>query len=376
MPKREGEGGGKEGMGLVSEYDIWKQIDDAERCLVGNMFEDAAALASSIVRNIQTAQLEHVVDDIQLVEMTEAAGMVLIQSLKELGRISQLFVELKEVYGSVAAIPVQIFLTGASMQITEGFTSNLGAIFEDYLAKWKCTNGGIYILTEEGEEDCRCIRQCVLSTEDYLDVAELYTITLLGMVLNETELAISWTEGAELREEDRQDLLRRLYSLQSTANHRSSAGLAEKQATKESHPSSAINASKVEEYPKTIQPHFLSSGDKLKAGPIKSLHPSIRRIDPCFWWFRTVRIKFGRVQLVLPGAKLLLIVSLIFSAYYILRKRGIILKRLVSRQLLSLRKALVDAWGLAFSIQMNPLAAVQQLPSAPQRSWASRIVKQ
>ncbi|OAY70589.1 hypothetical protein ACMD2_26440 [Ananas comosus] len=112
MPKREGEGGGKEGMGLVSEYDIWKQIDDAERCLVGNMFEDAAALASSIVRNIQTAQLEHVVDDIQLVEMTEAAGMVLIQSLKELGRISQLFVELKEVYGSVAAIPVQIFLTG------------------------------------------------------------------------------------------------------------------------------------------------------------------------------------------------------------------------------------------------------------------------
>nr|CAD1827559.1 unnamed protein product [Ananas comosus var. bracteatus] len=369
MPKREGEGGGKEGMGLVSEYDIWKQIDDAERCLVGNMFEDAAALASSIVRNIQTAQLEHVVDDIQLVEMTEAAGMVLIQSLKELGRISQLFVELKEVYGSVAAIPVQIFLTGASMQITEGFTSNLGAIFEDYLAKWKCTNGGIYILTEEGEEDCRCIRQCVLSTEDYLDVAELYTITLLGMVLNETELAISWTEGAELREEDRQDLLRILYSLQSTANHRSSAGLAEKQTTKESHPSSAINASKVEEYPKTIQPHFLSSGDKLKAGPIKSLHPSIRRIDPCFWWFRTVRIKFGRVQLVLPGAKLLLIVSLIFSAYYILRKRGIILKRLVSRQLLSLRKALVDAWGFAFSIQMNPLAAVQQLPSAHQRSW-------
>ncbi|XP_020090801.1 protein APEM9-like isoform X1 [Ananas comosus] len=349
------------------EYDIWKQIDDAERHLVGNMFEEAAALASSIVRNIRTSQLEHIVDDIQLVEMVEAAGMVLIQSLKELGRISQLFVELKEVYGSVAAIPVQVFLTGASMQITEGFTSNLGAVFEDYLAKWECTNDGIYILTE-GEEDCRCIRQCVLSAEDYLDVAELYTITFLGTVLHETELAISWTEGVKLREEERQDLLRRLHSLQYTANHRSPAGSAEKQATKESHPSSATNASKVEEYSKTIQPHFLSSGDKLKAG-LKSLHPSVQRIDPCFWWFRTVRIKFGKVQLVLPGAKLLLIVSLIFSTYYILRKRGTVLKRIASRQLLSLRKALVDAWGLAFSIQMNPLAAVQQLPSAPQRSW-------
>lgn len=89
------------------------------------------------------------------------------------------------------------------MQITEGFASNLGAVFEDYLAKWECTNDGIYILTE-GEEDCRCIRQCALSAEDYLDVAELYTITFLGTVLRETELAISWTEGVKLREEERQ----------------------------------------------------------------------------------------------------------------------------------------------------------------------------
>ena len=39
--------------------------------------------------------------------------------------------------------------------------------------------------------------------------------------------------------------------------------------------------------------------------------------------------------------------------------------RIALRQAVSAKKALVDAWQLAFSVQVNPLAAVQPLPAAP-----------
>ena len=45
----------------------------------------------------------------------------------------------------------------------------------------------------------------------------------------------------------------------------------------------------------------------------------------------------------------------------------ILFYRIVSRQVSSVRRALIDAWQLAFSVQVNPLAAVQQLPSAASR---------
>lgn len=38
--------------------------------------------------------------------------------------------------------------------------------------------------------------------------------------------------------------------------------------------------------------------------------------------------------------------------------------RIAIRQATTAKKALVDAWQLAFSVQVNPLAAVQPLPAA------------
>lgn len=53
----------------------------------------------------------------------------------------------------------------------------------------------------------RCPVCSVLETEKYLKVAEVYAVTLLGMFLRDTELAITWVEKAELPEEKRQVLL-------------------------------------------------------------------------------------------------------------------------------------------------------------------------
>jgi len=50
------------------------------------MFEEAVSLAVSVVEQIHTATLTKALEDTQLAEMMESAGMVFVQSLKELGR--------------------------------------------------------------------------------------------------------------------------------------------------------------------------------------------------------------------------------------------------------------------------------------------------
>lgn len=50
------------------------------------MFKEAASLASSTVHRIHSTPFADAVDDVQMAEMMESAGMVFVQSMKELGR--------------------------------------------------------------------------------------------------------------------------------------------------------------------------------------------------------------------------------------------------------------------------------------------------
>ncbi|KAK6125522.1 hypothetical protein DH2020_040756 [Rehmannia glutinosa] len=54
-----------------------------------------------------------------------------------------------------------------------------------------------------------------IGVDEYLEVVELYVITLLATTLKHTDLAISWVEKAMLPLEKRQELLRRLQSTNS-----------------------------------------------------------------------------------------------------------------------------------------------------------------
>ncbi|XP_009399616.2 protein APEM9-like isoform X2 [Musa acuminata AAA Group] len=379
------------------------------------------------VHRVRSTPFADAVDDVQMAEMMESAGMVFVQSMKELGRTQELFVELRELFGSVETIPVQVFLTGyhksviqlypsyfskfvssllfyllmcgdlnrvsffsisrndavmncrACMQISERFTSNLRAIFEEFLSKWKYVDGGIYVLTvaePESSSDKVGMKQPVMGAKNYLEIAEVYTITVLGMVLCSPDLAISWTEKAELPEESRQVLLRRLHSLVSAKNSSSHSnlggGLRPEQAHSLSSSTSGSTFSGNEAYPEAVKQELHSAGGRSRGGLFKTVRPSIRnileQISCCFWWFRTIHLKFGNVHLVLPSGKQMLVCSLIVLTYYILRQKGTILKRSVATQAAAIKRALVDAWQLAFSVQVNPLAAIQQLPSAPHGS--------
>ena len=50
------------------------------------MFEEAATIASSVLKCVCDNKSTDVGEDDQLYEIIESAGMVLVQSLKELGR--------------------------------------------------------------------------------------------------------------------------------------------------------------------------------------------------------------------------------------------------------------------------------------------------
>ncbi|OIV92133.1 hypothetical protein TanjilG_18705 [Lupinus angustifolius] len=89
---------------------------------------------------------------------------------------------------------------------------------EDFLNGWNPVDPQYATLIAEPNVDCetRYGRHFVLEIDQYLQLVELYVVTLLATVLKHVDLAISWVENnASLPEENRQALLRRLHSMHS-----------------------------------------------------------------------------------------------------------------------------------------------------------------
>jgi len=94
------------------------------------------------------------------------------------------------------------------MQMAAGSGSELRAIFDEYLAKWRYTDDEVYVLNGGQEISLNgFVVTPVMSTKQYHEVAELYTVTFLCIVSQDSETAISWAEKAELSEQGRQVLL-------------------------------------------------------------------------------------------------------------------------------------------------------------------------
>lgn len=347
-------------MAQIIKSEIWEEIDLSERYMVCGLFNEACSLASSQIQKLRTSSLEQT-PEIELSEIMESAGMVFVQSLRELGRTAELFAELKVVFGSVEAIPFQVFLTGSCIQISDGVTSNLTTIFEDFLKKWRYVDNDHYAFSNEDQNFYKCPWQSVLDSEKYLEVVEVFAMILHGRVLRQPELAISWIEKSDLPEDKRQDMLRRLHSMHLAANSSSSVSPATVR-TVEKTPSGA----EVFCIPTNSSNHMNGHGSKLPSSkvmnrPIKYL---THRSSP-FWWFSTVSLKLRGIHLVLPRGRIILVGLLMAFASYFFQRKASELRKFAWRQALLIQRALIDAWQLAFSVQVNPLAAVQQISAAP-----------
>ncbi|KAG6607015.1 Protein APEM9, partial [Cucurbita argyrosperma subsp. sororia] len=128
---------------------IWEEIERSESYLVCSTYEEALELASSVLKRISRMKIGCEND------MLEAAGMALGQSLKELGRTSRIVDELKLSFSSVAAIPVNVLLTGE-----------------------------------------HCDGHALLTVDEYLQVVEVYLQMLLAIGSKDMDVAVSWVEKA------------------------------------------------------------------------------------------------------------------------------------------------------------------------------------
>lgn len=353
---------------IESNPSIWEEIERSESYLVCSMYSEAESLASSILKRLckydDKSIFEVGEEDVGFRDMLESTGMVLVQSLKALGRTSEILTQLKLLYESVTAIPVQVLLTGACFQISDGSSFGVREFLEEFLSKWNCVDEQYYVLVgAEANVDCtaRSERHFILGVDEYVEVVEVYAVTLLATVLQDMHLAILWVEKAALPEEKRQVLLRKLHSLHSL------------KATNLSQGSSPLPADNHDGHLSSQKELNVSEGSQIA---LKATYPPNQgnvtkqavlklseRMEPYFWWFRTITLKFGNARLVISNGKIML-GCLILLMFYVLRRKKAALKRTVTRQVLFLKGALVDLWKLAFSYQVNPLAAVQPLATA------------
>ncbi|XP_075647308.1 protein APEM9-like isoform X2 [Castanea sativa] len=327
---------------IKSNPSIWEEIERSESYLVCSMYSEAESLASSILKRVCNDDAKSLVevgeDDVGFRDMLESTGMVLVQSLKALGR--------------------------ACFQISDGSSFGVREFLEEFLCKWNCVDEQYYVLVgAEANVDCmaRSERHFILGVDEYVEVVEVYAVTLLATVLQDMQLAISWVEKAALPEEKRQVLLRKLHSLHSLKATNLLQGSSPLLADNhDGHLSSQkeLNVSKGSQ--KALKANYPpNQGNVTKQAVLKLSE----RMEPYFWWFRTITLKFGNARLVISKGKIML-GCLILLMFYVLRRKKAALKRTVTRQALFLKGALVDLWKLAFSYQVNPLAAVQPLAPA------------
>ncbi|KAH9805547.1 protein APEM9 [Citrus sinensis] len=383
---------GDNGISTCASPSIWEEIDQSESYLVCSMYEEAASLGSSVLKRLRDSNNNY---NEESYDMMESAGMVFVQSLKEFGRVADILNELKLLFTSVTDIPVQVLLTGVCLEISEGSYADVREFLEEFLSKWSCVDGKYYVITVAGKKADStegCDGQLVLGIDQYLEVVEMYAVTLLGTVLNDVDLAISWIENAALPEENRQDLLRRLhslYSLKASAGSQGSSLLPDD--FQQAHPS-LKDPNVSERSSETLNTSYLPIRENVSNQTILKVS---RQTYPGFWWFWPITLKLGNARIVLSNKKIVL-GCLIFLAYYVIRRKrtdirsekqeiflesflkktcyGLPLLRIVViisyvarsawRKILSVKKALVDLWQLAFAYQVNPLAAVQPLPAA------------
>ncbi|XP_020221796.1 protein APEM9 [Cajanus cajan] len=335
---------------------IWKQIEESESYLVCAMYEDAASLASSILERLRDAHDR----GLETQDMLESSAMVLLQAFNLLGRTPEILNQLRLYFISVKAIPPLVLLTGACFQIAQGSTLGVQEFLEEFLNGWSLEEAQYCaVITETNVEGARRdVRRFVLGTDEYLQVVEVYTFALLATVLKDVDLAISWVENASLPEENRQGLLRRLHSMHSRKSSILSQISSPHSPTNGNEAYSFKEQNVSEGLLKSLKSKHVDNEKNRSKEPVPKLS---ERIKACFWCFRAINLKIGSAKFVITSGKILLGCLIVFI-YYVFRKKQARLQRIAKRQVIAVKRALVDLWQLAFSYQVNPL--VQPLSAA------------
>ncbi|CAN6462507.1 unnamed protein product [Victoria cruziana] len=145
------------------------------------MFEEAASISYSTLKRLCNCKFEESVDKDMVENMIECSGMVLLQAYKELGRACFLM----------------------SKQCLCGLRETL----EEFLSSWNYVKQkSCYILRTADKQQISFEGHVnsSLPVERYVEVTKVYIVTLLGVVLDNYELANVQLAKADLPEQKRQ----------------------------------------------------------------------------------------------------------------------------------------------------------------------------
>lgn len=107
----------------------------------------------------------------------------------------------------------------------------------------------------------------------------------------------------------------------------------------EAHCSSSKEVILSEGHLKGLKPqHPPTNGEKDRRTTVLNLS---KRMDSCFWWYRSITLKLGNTRVVISNGKIML-GCLIFLVYYIFRRKRATLKRYDTLFLLVYTHALIS----------------------------------
>ncbi|KAH9306000.1 hypothetical protein KI387_010404, partial [Taxus chinensis] len=349
------------------------------------MYEEAAAASSSVLQKLRgSTPIEFECsrheptsengireqDNLEIHDMLEAAAMVFIQAYKHINRTRDIFQDLKPLFGSVALIPYSVLSTGVCLQVHEGECLIAQDTLDEFFKGWIFSQGEFcYVLSDAERQKAPWGRRWTCSQlprKKYMQIVELYACSVLVKGLKKAELALNWLEKADITEEERQDMALKIRSVLSlreanfdTSNKQGASKgkevLLNNVETGVLHKSKASTesneCSKDVEICRTIKQNQVVSK---VSGMLKSLS----------LWFPTITLRVGKLRIVMPQSNTIFIWAAVFLLVYGLKRKSKFVKRHLRERVGALRRTLIDFWQLAFNVQVNPLAAVQPLPSA------------
>eukprot|EP00249_Psilotum_nudum_P009716 c22114_g1_i1 orf=140-1444(-) len=384
-----------------SQHPLWIEIEAGERYLVSAMFEEAALSASSVLCKLcsEISDNNHsrrlslgfnsleVTDEIvwdadgygmpsELDNLTEVAGMLLIQAYNESHRTDEIFEALELYFGCVADVPPSVFLAGVCLQISIGHFSIARLVLESFMQ--------IVSISTTREFSSSMIKQArtrARFAREYTQIAEIYAVQVLTKGLGLAEQALEWVSKADIPGEKKQDIVEKINSYSWPCNDSQTSS------------QNKLNNIPIDAHSVTsgsMKRNIVSEGEDHCGDMIKGMDYSVNthmKGEPVSYPFIWKALHlFSPVVMIsskaiasstpyLPSFALRLRALLAFLLQkkfiggavtffftYAMYKQRHSLRRFIWDLLYAVYVGLAELWQLAFNVQLNPLAAVQPLP--------------
>lgn len=350
--------------------ELWEEIEQSERYLVSCMYEEAASSSSSVLRKlwgITSIELE-----CSRHEPTLEIGFVKENDIDN-GIKEEYNMEVNDMLEAAAMVFIQAYkhTNSVCLQVHEGESLVAQDTLEEFFEGWIFSQGELcYILleVERRKSPWGRIWTCShLSREKYMQIIELYTLSVLVKGLKNAQLALNWLKKADLSEEERQDIGLKIRSAVSIKEANYDTGPKQEASKSKDHLLNNVETGVLQMGKASIESnkHTKSTETCGTLEQNQAVSRMSRLLESLSLWFPTIHLRLGNLHIAMPWRNIIFIFGTMFLLAYGLKRKREFVKRNLRKRLGALRRTLIDFWQLAFSVQVNPLAAVQPLPSSP-----------